>query len=527
MSSRRHRPKAMRTPPVTPGVGRMPPAMSLPPDSAAQRVANSRDALTGSISQRLGPVQPNIAMNPLAKLTPDRIGSFLRQVYVQGLMLQWASLVEDICRYDGQIKTCQKTHRDTVVGSPFSVEPADSSEDAQAIAAWCAAACDKVPGWDRSMGRLLLGNAQGYAIEEITYSDQAVTFRGPSGWITTMGMTPCHQEFVHNKHTRWNLGHGELLELDTGSGGFITLPPGKYATYESDDDFATRNRGYMTAAVWLAGIKSGAWGRWGVVLDLWGIPTPYGLCSPDLWQDEKRRAEMLTALTNHGRGLPSIFTTDFEIKSSAAPASAVDSRGMHAALIGSINLEISKLIIGSTLTTEISGTGSYNASETHADTKQQRALASERNLSGSTREAFREWIRINSAIIEPSGAARIMSDGSMEPSPSGIAAKLGITVEQACALAPRGRWRVRREVTPQVRIAMIDTAVNKLGMSIDADDVHQELGLPRARDEKNRIKGTPHTVYGGGLTVSTIDANEGVENTLTTESDNASSAATD
>ena len=66
------------------------------------------------------------------------------------------------------------------------------------------------------MGRLLLGNAQGYAIEEITYSDQAVTFRGPSGWITTMGMTPCHQEFVHNKHTRWNLGHGELLELDTG-----------------------------------------------------------------------------------------------------------------------------------------------------------------------------------------------------------------------------------------------------------------------------------------------------------------------
>ena len=193
----------------------------------------------------------------------------------------------------------------------------------------------------------------------------------------------------------------------------------------------------MTAAVWLAGIKSGAWslGRGARPV---GIPTPYGLCSPDLWQDEKRRAEMLTALTNHGRGLPSIFTTDFEIKSSAAPASAVDSRGMHAALIGSINLEISKLIIGSTLTTEISGTGSYNASETHADTKQQRALASERNLSGSTREAFRG---VDSDQLGNHRAKRSRTNhvrwlnGAVSKRHSGC---LGLTVEQAARAGPRG-----------------------------------------------------------------------------------------
>ncbi len=46
---------------------------------------------------------------------------------------------------------------------------------------------------------------------------------------------------------------------------------------------------------------------------------------------------------------------------------------MHAAIIGAINLELSKLIIGSTLTTEVSGTGSYNASETHASTKEARS----------------------------------------------------------------------------------------------------------------------------------------------------------
>ena len=36
----------------------------------------------------------------------------------------------------------------------------------------------------------------------------------------------------------------------------------------------------MTAAVWLAGIKSGAWGRWGVVLDLWGSQRHTGYARP-------------------------------------------------------------------------------------------------------------------------------------------------------------------------------------------------------------------------------------------------------
>ena len=234
---------------------------------------------------------------------------------------------------------------------------------------------------------------------------------------------------------------------------------------------------------------------------------------------------MLLALQDFGKGLPTVFTKDFQIQSSTAPASAVDSRGMHAALIGSINLEISKLIIGSTLTTEISGTGSYNASETHADTKQQRALATERNLSSSTREAFREMIRLNSAIIEPDGSMRISADGTPELNPNGIAAKCGLTIEQACALAPRGRWRVRREVTPQVRIQMLDTAVNKLGMSIDVDDVHQELGLPKARDKQSQVPGMPTTLAQGAMAVSTQEAIQGVENTLTETGEDVSNPA--
>jgi hypothetical protein len=134
-------------------------------------------------------------------------------------------------------------------------------------------------------------------------------------------------------------------------------------------------------------------------------------------------------------------------------------------------------------------------------------------------------IRLNSAIIEPDGSMRLLDDGTPDLNPSGIAAKCGLTIEQACALAPRGRWRVRREVTPQVRIQMLDTAVNKLGMAIDVDDVHQELGLPKARDKQSQVPGAPHTVYGGGLTVSTQGAIQGVENTLTETGEDVSNPA--
>ena len=489
--------------PIVPGVGRNRSGVTLQRDERAQRIVESREALYGRTAASLGPVGDNISTHPLKGLTPERVTAILNQVYVAGWMLDWSCLVEDIVRYDSEIQTLFKSGCEAITGAPFTVEPADPSDEARALADYQQAVFDDIGEWPRAVGRVQLGNAQGYALEEAIYEERAVRFPFGGSSVEVTGPTPVGFGFIHNKHTRWNMEAGSRLELDT-SGGFIAPPAWKFLQYESSDPYEVRNRGWATAAVWLALIKSGAWARWGVMLDLWGIRTAYGIADQALWQNDQRRAEMLSALRDFGLGKPAIFTDDFKIEASPGVTDG-DTRGMHASLVSAINLELSKLILGSTLTTEISGTGSYNASETHADTKEARVRGWAQNTSACMRAWMRAALKLVIYTVNP--------DGSLgDVNPKGICGALGITPERALALCGRPTWRIARESTPESRMNQYKAAVNDLGLEIDADSAYREFGLARARNANKRIPGKPVVLAGDAAATSTTDANRGVQN---------------
>lgn len=489
--------------PVIPGVGRNYSGVTLNRDEKAQRIVESREALYGRVSTALGPVGDNISTHPLKGLTPERVTAILNQVYTIGWMLDWASLTEDVVRYDSEIQTLHKSGCEAITGAPFTVEPVDPSDEARALADYQQAVLEDIGDWPRAVGRLQLGNAQGYALEEALYEERSVRFPFRGSSVEVTGPTPTGFGFIHNKHSRWDLSAGSRLELDT-SGGFVTPPPWKFPIYEASDPYEVRNRGWMPAAVWLALIKSGAWARWGVMLDLWGIRTAYGIADPALWQDERRRTEMVQALRDFGLGKPAIFTDDFKIEASPGVTDG-DTRGMHASLISAINLELSKLILGSTLTTEISGTGSYNASETHADTKEARVRGWAQNTSACMRAWMRAALKLVIYTVNP--------DGSLgDVNPKGICGALGITPERALALCGRPTWRIARESTPESRMNQYKAAVNELGLEIDQDSAYREFGLARARDKSKRIPGKPVVLAGDAAATSTTDANRGVQN---------------
>lgn len=490
--------------PVVPGVGRnYSGGMQLTRDDRAQRIVESRAALYGRTAASLGPVGDNISTHPLKGLTPERVTAILNQVYVAGWMLDWACLVEDVLRYDSQVKTLHQSATEALTGAPFTVEPADASDEARAIADYQQTVLDDIGDWPRAVGRLQVGNAQGYALEESLYEERTVAFPYRGSTVEVSGPTPVGFSTVHAKHTRWDLSQGARLELDTSS-GFVVPPSWKFPFYESDEPYEVRNRGWMTAAVWLSMIKSGSWSRWGVMLDIWGIRTAYGIADLTLWQDEKRKQEMLSALRDFGLGKPAIFTDDFKIEASPGVTDG-DTRGMHASLVSAINLELSKLIIGSVLTTEVSGTGSYNMSDTHADSKEARV----RGRAQNTTACLRSWLRATLKLV----IYTVNPDGSLgDVNPKGICGALGITPERALALCGRPTWRIARESTPESRMTLIKSAVNDLGMEIDADSVYREMGIARARDKSKRLPGKPVVLAGDAAATSTTDANRGVQN---------------
>lgn len=490
---------------MVPGIGRTAGGgMNLPRDHQAQERLLSREALYGRVSARLGPVPSFISTHPNRRLTPARISNIQQQVLVAGWMVDWACLCEDVMLTDSQIRSVHESGSEAVTGSPFTVEPFDGSELARQVADYQQAVLDNISGWDRAMERLLLGNAGGYALEDVTYEDREVSFPVGTSTATVEAPTPVALDFVHNKHTRWNLAEGDRLELDCG-GAFVVPPAHKFITYEAAGGYQVRRRGYLYPAIWLHLIKNNAWARWGVVLDIWGIPVPYGIADLALWQDKTRRAEMLQALKDFGSGLAAIFTNDFKIESSTTSSAPLDARGMHAALISAINLELSKLILGSTLTTEISGTGSYNASETHADTKQARVIKWENNLSACVRDWMRAALRLALFRILPNGR----EDGI---NPRGLCHALGATPAQILAVCGRPSWRIQREMTPDARMKLYDGAVNRLGMDLDDSQAYREFGLARARTASRRLRGAPVTLPSDGAATSTADALQGASN---------------
>lgn len=485
------------TAPAVRGAGYLPAPFPLPRDSAQEKILRSKEALYGRTTYYTGPTPSYISTYPGSGLTPERIQNIHNQVLVVGWMLDKACLDEQVILRDGQIRAIDTSRRVASVGKPLSIEPANGSELARHIADYQQAVIDDIDDFSASMQRLLFANAAGYALEEVVYENKPIRFPiGKDKTILIEGIHPKQLEWVTNKCTRFDVNTDELL-LDMGAGQFVAPPDQKFLVHTASADFQIRRRGYMYQAIWYHLIKHSAIARWAVVLDIWGIPVPYGIASEALWQDEKRQVQMVETVKNLGLGKPAVFTDEFRMEASPNIMSQGDARGMHAALIGWANTELAKLIQGETLTTEIGGVGSYNASETHAAVKESIVAMDARDLSNTVRKTLlRQNLILNmDALCAAFGA-----------SPDEILRNNGWPY-----------WRIEREITTKDRMDLYIKATNDLGLNIDQDQAYQEFGFKKARLPQNAIPGKAQILSADSISVSNQVATDGMENLKATE----------
>lgn len=470
---------------IIPGVGNpYGEGTRLPTSKKAERIVRSEEALYGRAAARLGPVANFVSTHPLRGLTPERVGGIFNTVLVSGWMLDKACLDEDIILADSHYRSVDNSFRVSIIGSPFTVEPVDSSELAQAVADYQQKVLtDVCHGWQQACKRLLFGDTSGYALEEVIYDWREVSYESGGRSYTVEARTPVGFEWVRNAHTRWNQAEGDRLELDSRDGFFpISQSPHKWLLYTASHDFMIRRRGLNYTNVWLSLIKLNAWARWAATLDIWGIRNPILKYERDRWQDDKFKAEIIAQMQAWGLGQGAALPDDVEVDASPGISDG-DARGMHAALLGIINAEQSKLRQGEQLTTETGGAGSYALSETHADTKAEHIEEGEQNLSAEVRSWMRASLRLACEEYKPDGTWG-------EPLPRGLCAALGATTAQILSKCGRPQWRVTREMTPTVRMKLYDDGVNKLGLKIDSEQPYREFGFAKARSDKQALRGS-------------------------------------
>lgn len=466
---------------------------TVPRDGTAQKAIRSEEALYSRASYRLGPVPDYVSTYPGSGLTPQRIANINNQVLTTGYMLDKACLDEQVYLRDTHLASVDHARRVVVTGQEMSVEPAFDDDLSQQLADYTFAWVSDVTNWPSAMYELGWANLAGYAIQESYYGDGpremswTTTYDGKRQSLSIVGPHPQELFWVSNVHSRFEPQTDQLL-LDTGGEG-MTLPPWKYIVHYTTGNLQKRRRGYMWQVIWMHLLKQQALMRWGVVLDVWGIPIPIGKAAVELWQDEKRKQEMINMLQAYGLGQPALFTEDFEVTPSPE-ITAGDSRGMHVAITTFCNTEMSKMIQGQTLTTEASGTGSYNMSETHAQTKESFARQDERALSETVRGFFRAVIRLNLDQLSE---------------------KLGATPQEILRRIPIPHWQVERALTPTAQWDIVQKAVNELRLPVDRAAIMRRFALPVARTKDAEIKGKTEIIQEGAVASSTMEAGEGTK----------------
>lgn len=434
-----------------------------------QDLLGSKDARYGRFSSRAGPTPASFSTYAGSGLTLDRIAQIHREVDTTGYMVRKSDCDLAVLRRDAHIHAVDRARRSAVFQSPFRLKPADNTPEAQIVCDFVTQVIEDIDGFDSSAGELLLANAAGYSVQEIVRrpTRPLSIITGPGTRTVIDAETISSLEPVFNRHIRWDIVNDRAY-LDMGGGGFVDPfcdesghPLHKFILHRAVGDGYARQRGYMFSGVYLHILKHQSIARWGAVLETYGVPTPYlTMDDGDGFASDEDRRDAETALKDHGLGIPAVIKRKWgELRHAPIPQ-GVDARGMHAALWGAINTELSKLIAGSTLQFELGGVGSYNASETHA----------------ATGEATQRIDAKLSAATYRTQLLRAIVDLNAEE----LARVLGISPDQVRALVPRCYWVIDRKADSTARLKQfIDGAAS--GLEIDSDQVMDELDFRSPR----------------------------------------------
>lgn len=477
-------------PAPVPGTTRGFPMTSPPVDttSPAAKAANSRAALFGQVSYTAGPTLTRYSTYPADGISAEIIKSAFKTADL-GYPLTQADLYEQVVERDAHLKGVAKARIFEVSGKPWRLSPRDETPVAAAVAKFVRATLDEIDAFDADINDLLWANGNGYASSEIVWRFDSLRFQLEGKQSATVtALVPGSLEWVHPKHFQFDQITDEPL-LVLGSGR-ISLPPNKFIFHGAADTGFYERRGYMRAAVPLHAMKAWTMRDWLLYEALFANPQITGTYPNDKEEYEAQRSVYQQIMRDWGKSIPAFLPDDIDFKITAAQSGGTSS-GVHAAICGFVNQELSKLIQGETLTTEVGNVGAYAATETHADVRYAFIRSDANQLAQTIRDQLlRPIVYLNAELL-----ARVV----------------GVSPAEICRCVPSIQWRIDRETSPTQRVDNLIKLANA-GVPIGLDQVCDEAAIDPPREGAKLLRGDAITLADGTATIGAQEASEGADN---------------
>lgn len=307
-------------------------------------------------------------------LTPERLARVFKAADTGDVRSQ-ADLFELLEEKDGHLLCERDKRKNVILDMDFHVEPASEDARDQRVADFIQETFAGLADWDDTIVSMQDAVGKGYAAQEIN-------------WDVSEGQAvPAGVDFLEQKRCIFTDTKGLLqtyprLVTDEDSMG-VEIPAWKvlFHRYGGKSGHATRSGIYRVAA-WMVLFKNYAIKDWVVFCEIFGMPLRLGKYDSGATKDEK--AALRQAISSLGSDAAGIISKSTEIEFVQTVTKGTSD--LYKILASFCNGEMSKAILGQTLTTEVDGKGSYAASKTHNEVRMDLLRADGRAIAATIRD---------------------------------------------------------------------------------------------------------------------------------------------
>ncbi|MDD3938036.1 DUF935 domain-containing protein [Rhodoferax sp.] len=286
---------------------------------------------------------------PLATLTPAQVADILRRAS-QGDAADYLVAAADIEEKDLHYRAVLQTRKLAVAGLPLVVSPADDSALATKAADLVRAQFEALDMTSVNLA-LMDAVARGYAVAELVWA--------PTGgqWQIAHVLAREPQWFT------WDRDTGCELRLADGTLQGAELPPYKMVLHAPGAHTATPVMGGIArSALWAWVFKSYAMRDWARFCELFGQPVRIG--KYDASATPQDVAILRRAVFELGSDAAAILPQSMAVEL-VESGSKTASAEIYARLIDYMDAQVSKCVLGQTLTTDAGKTGSLAQARVH------------------------------------------------------------------------------------------------------------------------------------------------------------------
>ena len=309
---------------------------------------------------------------PSVGLTPHRLAEIFRAADLGDVYLQM-ELFEEMEEKDAHLASLLQTRKLAVLSKDYEILPYSQAPEDQAIAQYLGEVVDGIANLEEAMLDLLDAIGKGFALSEVIWDLQGGRARVVElRWIPQKKVT-----------FRESLGPRLLTPQSDWQGE--EPPPWKviYHRYKARSGHPSR-AGVLRVVGWMYLLKNFALKDWAAFNEVFGMPLRLGKYDPAATPAD--REALLQAVRNLGADAAGVISKATEIQ--FVETKSLGARTIpYQAMAEFCNREMSKTVLGQTLTTDTTGaTGTYAAAQTHSQVRQDLVEADALALATTLRE---------------------------------------------------------------------------------------------------------------------------------------------